>query len=234
MAELIDDPAEVLALLKSENFSAVKDMMIAPKAVETALHAKRAARAPMMKTVEDFKSSPIIDELREYLSAIGAKLAPSMSPAVASAWIDALCVSLGKWPSSVALAAAKRARHEPIPHGINGVDEVLHKIAAPLDEKLKATIAMLETLKWEIARAARASNRIEHKPEVWTQAGIDEANELFRRIGARTRYTLVDGACVSNLEPLFTIEDAQRESKEFDTSEKDGHISNHGGNHEEE
>lgn len=236
MEIMIDDPAELIRLVRSKDANFGELVKAAqPMAVATALHKMmRGSQVPMMRSEKDFKTSPVIGELRGYLQAIGAKLAPTMSPAAASAWIDALCISLGKWPANVALAAARRARHEPIRHGINGVDEVLHRIAGELDERQRAAIAMMITLQREVERAATADNRIEHKPEVWTQAGIDEANALFRRIGARTRYELVDGECVSNLEPLFTIEDAQRETAEFDSKAKDGHIPDHGGNHEEE
>ena len=192
------------------------------------------ARVPMIDAESDFATSKPIARLKEYLSAIGAKLAPGMQPKAASAWIDALCMSLGKWPPSVAIEAAKQARHEPIPHGINGVDEVLHRLAAEYDSRQRQTITILQTLHREILNAMKTENRIEDRSEEWTQESIDEANALFRRIGARTRYELVDGKCVSNFKPLFTIEDAQRETAEFDNSKKDSHIPKHGGNHEEE
>lgn len=231
----IDDPAELVkAALRAEPDFGVLVKASTPIVVASAIDRLKDRRRSMIATEADFKSSPAINELRAHLSAIGAKLAPTMDKTVASAWIDALCISLSKWPASVALGAAKRARHEPIRHGINGADEVLHRIAAELDARQGAALSLLVSMRREIERSMNQRPMIEERKEIWTQASIDEANELFRRIGARTRYELVDGECVSNLEPLFTIEDAQRESAKFDRKEKEDHISNRGGNHEEE
>jgi hypothetical protein len=99
------------------------------------------------------KRSRAAEAVRTALRPTGAKLAPHLSPAQASAWVDAVLLSLAKWPPAVALAAARAAVHEPF-RFIGDVDAKLHELAAAVDERHRLALFRLRKMREEIERAA--------------------------------------------------------------------------------
>lgn len=89
------------------------------------------------------------------LRTIGAKLQPGMSGAQASAWVDAIVLSLARYPAKTARLAIERAAGEPFPFGIGSVDAKLHELAAAIEERNRAARLRLENLHRKIERAQR-------------------------------------------------------------------------------
>lgn len=127
------------------------------------------------------------------LRPIGAKLAPTMSPAQASAWRDGVMMSMMKWPAKVAINAAKAGVMESYPYGINDVDARLHALAAPIESRQRLALNRLRMMRDEIERAMNPQPALEEQPHIWTAEEIDEANLSFRRVGSSVRYRLGEG-----------------------------------------
>lgn len=127
------------------------------------------------------------------LRPIGAKLAPTMSPAQASAWRDAVMMSMMRWPAMVAIKAAKAAVMHPFPYGIGDVDAKLHELAAPIESRQRLALVRLRMMRDEIERAMNPQPKLEEAPHVWTVEEIEEANAAFRKVGSSVRYRLGEG-----------------------------------------
>jgi hypothetical protein len=96
---------------------------------------------------------PSLDPIIAALSAIGAKLAPLRSSAEASAWLDAIMLSLSKYTARAAQIAAETAATERFPYGLGSVDARLHELAQEAEGRDRAAIARLRMLARQIERA---------------------------------------------------------------------------------
>lgn len=172
---------------------------VKPHMLAEAMANYEAALQPMTKTEPDMKQSRAAKALDIALRPIGAKLAPTMAPAVASAWRDAVLMSLAKWPANVAVAAAKAGVHEAFEYGLGDVDARLHKLAAELDARHRRALWRLQQMMREIERAANPPTPLvedQREAKVWTQEDIERTNAMLRRAGTSIRYRLgPDGAC---------------------------------------
>lgn len=110
------------------------------------------------------------------LRPTGAKLAPHLSSAQAEAWIDAVLLSLSKWPPRVAAGAARAAVHEPF-RFIGDVDARLHELAANIDRKHRNALHRLHRIAEEMERAANPPPTLPPPEEIvpWT---LEEARTL--------------------------------------------------------
>lgn len=97
---------------------------------------------------------PSLDPIIAALSAIGAKLAPLRSSAEASAWLDAILLSLSKYTARAARIAAERAQGEPFQYGLGSVDARLHELAQQAEAADRAALARLRMMARQIERAA--------------------------------------------------------------------------------
>lgn len=99
------------------------------------------------------KLHPGVSRLHAALQAIGAKLAPAMSPAQAMAWRDATGLSLAKYSVKAAIYAAETAQGEPFQYGLGSVDGRLHELAKEAMECDRAAVLRLQAMIRQIERA---------------------------------------------------------------------------------
>ena len=99
------------------------------------------------------KPCPTLDPIVAALAAIGAKLAPMRSSAEASAWLDAILLSLSKYTARAARIAAERAQGEPFQYGLGSVDARLHELAQEAEGRDRAALARLRMMARQIERA---------------------------------------------------------------------------------
>lgn len=99
------------------------------------------------------KPCPTLDPIIAALRAIGAKLAPMRSSAEASAWLDAIMLSLSKYTARAARIAAETAATERFPYGLGSVDARLHELAQQAEAADRAALARLRMMARQIERA---------------------------------------------------------------------------------
>lgn len=198
------------------NWNQPDSLTTSPQVVAAAITAQESSLIPMMQR---FSPATLIESeegkaLDIALRPIGAKLAPRMSAAQASAWRDAIVMSLMKWPARVAIAAAKAGVMERYQYGLDDVDAKLHELAAEIDEKQKRALWRLQRLLAAIEQAMNPpAPMIEEQPHFWTAEDIAEANAVFANQGLRIRYRLgaEPGAC-ENYELPRSEAEAEREA----------------------
>lgn len=126
------------------------------------------------------------------LRPIGAKIAPTMTPAQSGAWLAAMVLALSDLPPAVSRRAITKAVHRPMQF-LNEVEKVVREYADEALVQQANARGRLKRMIAEIDRAAMPQPQLEHHEEPWTQEMIDEANKLFSAQRLSTRYRLVDG-----------------------------------------
>lgn len=96
---------------------------------------------------------PALKAIHSPIMSIGARLAPNMSPAQASAWRDAVTLSLSRYTARAARIAAQAAATEPFRYGLGSVDARLHELAKEAMDRDAAALARLRLLVRQIERA---------------------------------------------------------------------------------
>jgi hypothetical protein len=179
---------------------------VKPHEIVEALKAAESGMIPMKSRFGpvELKESAEGIALDIALRPIGAKLDPKMSAAQASAWRDAVMMSMMKWPAKVAIAAARAAIMESYQYGIGDVDAKLHELAAPIEARQRLALRRLHQMRGEIERAMNPQPVLEEAPHIWTAEEIEEANAAFHRVGSSIRYRLGEGGtCETNQEEVL-------------------------------
>lgn len=153
----------------------------------------------------------VLDALRP----LGAKISIGAKPEDVRAWTTAVVAALSDLPPRIAVGALRKALHRPM-RFLNEVEFVVREYAEEAIEAQANALWRLKRMKREIERAANPLPQIEQKPKVWTQAEIDEANDMFRSLRLRTRWKLVGTDC-ENDEEAMSAEQARKEKTRADS-----------------
>lgn len=189
-------PKEVGALVLSERFVMAEAVQqVTPDEVRDTIARAEHEAQPLARTELGYahpeRRSERVNAIRQALRLIGAKVKPDMGGDAAVMWVDALVVSLSKWPASVVKSATQAAVTEPFEF-LNKVDGRLHELCAEHEERARTALLRLRRMHDEIERAANPPQPQIAAPEEepWTQGRIDSANANFAKFGVSIRYRL--------------------------------------------
>ncbi|WP_375188453.1 hypothetical protein [Sphingobium yanoikuyae] len=163
-------PRELAVMAATNSLPDIADADHLPAIMEAATNIERAERvSEALAHDQGWKAGepthPMLKGLHAALRAIGAKLRPEMSGPQASAWVDSIALSLSKYSAKSARLAAERAQGEPFPYGLGSVDARLHELAQQIEDRNRAALTRLRTLKRKIEKQAKALPSPEAKPE---------------------------------------------------------------------
>lgn len=131
---------------------------------------------------------PAIDRLNAALQAIGAKLAPGMSPAQAMAWRDATALSLARYTARAAIYAAETAQGEPFQYGLGSVDARLHQLAQKAADRDAGALARLRAFARRIERATTQRSLPAPSDEPMTVEEIARTPDAYVNLGRKLGY----------------------------------------------
>lgn len=134
-----------------------------------------------MKQLDDAAQTEALNMVVSALAPIGAKLNPGMSPEKASAWCDAIAVSLSKYPARVAIHAAKEGQTEPFRY-IGDVDARLHEIAQDAMDRNAVALIRLRAFRDDIERANQPKLPMSEVPPL-TIDEISRVPDAYIRMG---------------------------------------------------
>jgi hypothetical protein len=166
---------DLAALAMSDNFSikAAADLVTGgPLEVAATVAAYEASLRPLNE-IERSLTGDASNALSEALSALGAKIAPTMTPEQAKAWRGVMLVALSDLPSRVGIRAAREAIHVPMKF-MNEVETVVREKAAPIEARHREAIHRLRRL--QAALEQPALNRLA-APEGYERGDVPDLTD---------------------------------------------------------
>lgn len=168
--------------------------IVEPHDVASAI--ERYANVPSLMQAEPAMNPEIAGsgcaELRKWLKPIGMTNWPD-AKWDRSEWLSSTMLALSDLPAKVAVSATRQALHHSFRFP-NEVQPAIREIAAEIIERHKLALHRLRMMHAEIQRAANPPvPQIAEEPKVWTQEEVEKMNAIFAKIGATTRWKLVDG-----------------------------------------
>lgn len=134
-----------------------------PQAVESLISRYETSVLPLADVEPDFAGKRSKD-LRDWLRPIGIKLAPTMSPDQATAWLQAMVLALSDLPADIAIKAAKEALRVPM-NFMNEVDAAIRDKASVMITRRANAIDRLRRLKAEIERPIAQPRLVDAEPD---------------------------------------------------------------------